>query len=263
MNHQNKKNLILVLCLLLATSSKLMAQLQDMKLLNTPIDISCDFKDFTNTYYLADSLAAFDPVTASGQLIYRRYQYATRQAFDNMLGALRPVVANEFPTTEYAASPSLPFSIQFVSARTVRIRATSGFQVKPDQESLMLVNGKASVDTKSWKYTKVTGGYKYTSAFGSVTVLVHPWHVEFRDASGRLLTKTIHNIDNADSTFTPVLPFCYVRRASDYSRSISAAFSLSPGEKIFGCGESFTTFDKRGQKVVLWADDANGVQNHV
>jgi len=38
-------------------------------------------------------------------------------------------------------------------------------------------------------------------------------------------------------------------------------FSLSPEEKIFGCGESFTQLDKRGQKVVLWADDANGVQN--
>ena len=38
-------------------------------------------------------------------------------------------------------------------------------------------------------------------------------------------------------------------------------FILSPDEKIFGCGESFTRLDKRGQKVVLWADDANGVQN--
>jgi alpha-D-xyloside xylohydrolase len=36
---------------------------------------------------------------------------------------------------------------------------------------------------------------------------------------------------------------------------------LSPGEKIFGCGESFTALDKRGQKVVLWTDDANGVEN--
>jgi alpha-D-xyloside xylohydrolase len=52
-----------------------------------------------------------------------------------------------------------------------------------------------------------------------------------------------------------------VRRASDYSRSFSATFTLSSDEKIFGCGESFQSFDKRGQKVVLWTDDANGVQN--
>ena len=44
-------------------------------------------------------------------------------------------------------------------------------------------------------------------------------------------------------------------------RASAAVFSLSPDEKIFGCGESFTEFDKRGQKVVLWTDDANGTQN--
>jgi len=37
--------------------------------------------------------------------------------------------------------------------------------------------------------------------------------------------------------------------------------SLSPDEKLFGCGESFTRLDKRGQKVVLWANDANGVES--
>ena len=52
-----------------------------------------------------------------------------------------------------------------------------------------------------------------------------------------------------------------MRRAADYSRSYNAAFTLSPGEKIFGCGESFTGLDKRGQKLVLWTDDANGIEN--
>jgi alpha-D-xyloside xylohydrolase len=56
------------------------------------------------------------------------------------------------------------------------------------------------------------------------------------------------------------LPFSFIRRPSDYSRSLAAVFSLSPGEKLFGCGESFTRLDKRGQKVVLWANDANGVE---
>ncbi|MFN8206598.1 MAG: hypothetical protein U0T82_04230 [Bacteroidales bacterium] len=55
-------------------------------------------------------------------------------------------------------------------------------------------------------------------------------------------------------------PLLFVRRSSDYSRSFNAAFSLAPGEnswlrRIIRC------LDKRGQKVVLWTDDANGVQN--
>jgi alpha-D-xyloside xylohydrolase len=75
-----------------------------------------------------------------------------------------------------------------------------------------------------------------------------------------LLTRTDHDSDNT-STFTPIMPFSFVRRAADYSRSMDAVFTLSPGEKIFGCGESFTSLDKRGQKIVLWTDDANGIQN--
>ncbi len=83
--------------------------------------------------------------------------------------------------------------------------------------------------------------------------------MELRDAAGRLLTRTQHTSDYA-ATLVPALPFSFVRRSSDYSRSVAAVFSLSPGEKLFGTGESFTRLDKRGQKVVLWANDANGVQ---
>ena len=229
-------------------------------LLNEPIDISGDFRNFSNTYYLADSLSSFDPKTGSGRISYKRYEYFTRQAFDNMLAVLKPVNPNEFPTGEYAASPTLPFSIEFISARTLRIRTSSRFQVKPDEESLMLVNGKVQQDNSAWKYSKTEHGYRYNSSYGSVLITEYPWRIEIFNADGKLITKTINNTDGSE-TFTPLLPFSFVRRASDYSTSMDAVFSLSPDEKIFGCGESFTEFNKRGQKVVLWADDANGTQN--
>ena len=229
-------------------------------LLNEPIDISKDFRDFTNTYYLADSLAQFDPMTGAGQVEFKRYEYQTRQAFDNMLAILAPVHANEFPTTEYAASPVLPFNISFISSRTIRIRMSSGAPLSSPDDSLMFVNQTVPAD-HSWKYDLMNNGYKFTSAYGSVIVEKFPWHIRIYDHQGKLLLGTNHYSDNTGVTFTPVLPFSYVRRASDYSRSWSAVWSLSPGEKIFGCGESFTPFDKRGQKVVLWTDDANGVQN--
>ncbi len=230
-----------------------------LPLLNEPVDVSGDFRDFSNLYYLADRVVQFDPATASGKMCWRRAQYQTRQAFDNMLGAVRPAVSNEFPDREYEPDPNLAFSIQFVSPRAFRIRATSGPQLRPDEPSLMLAGGKAPSDS-SWKMTQVEGGYRYTSAYGSVTILQNPWAIEVRDAQGRLLTRSIHQSQTGE-TYTPILPFSFVRRARDYSRSICAVFSLSPGEKIFGCGESFTGFDKRGQKVVLWTDDSNGVQN--
>ena len=227
-------------------------------LLNEPVDVSPDFRNFSNIYYLADRLAEFDPVTCSGKIRYQRAQYFTRQAFDNMLAVLKPVEPNEFPANEYEASPTLPFSIDFVSPRTLRIRLTSGPQVARSTDTLMLAGPVPRDDL--WQYSKVPGGHRYSSPFGSVTILDDPWHIEIRDATGKLLTKTDHTSDNS-TTFTPILPFAFVRRAADYSRSFNAAFTLSPGERIYGCGESFTRLNKRDQKIVLWTDDANGIQN--
>ena len=226
-------------------------------LLQDLVDVSADFHEYRNTYFLADKLTGFDPATGAGAITWARHQLTPRIAFSNMENILRPFDGSTFPEGEYAVNPALPFSIQFVSPRTVRIRLQTGPQVGADEPSPMLV-GEPPRDG-SWKLARITGGYRYTSAAGSVTILENPWHLEFRDAQGRLLTRTNHAADNA-TQLDPVLPFSFIRRTSDYSRSVAAVFSLAPGEKIFGCGESFTRLDKRGQKVVLWANDANGVE---
>jgi alpha-D-xyloside xylohydrolase len=227
-------------------------------LLSDPVDISSDFHDFSQTYFLADRLAAFDPVKGEGAVVWRRNELVPRIAFDNMEAVLRTFGGVTFPEGEYAVDPALPFSIQFVSPRTVRIRMKTGAQGRPDAPSPMLV-GDPPHDN-SWKYEKIPGGHRYSSAAGSVAILENPWHIEFRDPQGRLLTRTNHTSDYQTS-LDPALPFSFIRRPSDYSRSVAAVFSLSPGEKLFGCGESFTRLDKRGQKVVLWANDANGVES--
>ena len=237
-------------------------------MLNSPVDITGDFRAGENFYYLADQLTDFDPATHSGKIIYQRAQLVPKHAFDNDLASLTPCKPNEFPENEYAANPSLPFAIDFISPRALRIRMTSGPQVHPPQPELMLA-GPVPHDN-SWKYEKISvaatpsspaaTAHRYTSTAGSVTITENPWHIELRDASGKLLTQTDHTVDNKTS-FTPTMPFAFVRRTADYSRSYNAAFTLSPGEKIFGCGESFTGLDKRGQKIVLWTDDANGVES--
>ncbi len=235
------------------------AQLQGFNLVNEPIDISSDFANFENTYYVATQLAEFDPATATGKVQYRRYEYSTRMAFDNMLGALKPVDQNEFPANEYEESPVLPFEIQFISDRTIRLKAKSGFDRFDDEESLMLVNGTVE-GGKPWEYSKSGNTHVYKGKYGRVEISERPFQVSIYDGDGKLLTSTNTMRENS-GTYTPVLPFSFVRRASDYSRSFNAAFNLQPDEKIFGLGESFSQFNKRGSRVVLVTDDANGVQN--
>jgi len=227
-------------------------------LLSDVVDVSGDFHSYTNSFYLADTLASFDPATGNGVINWRHNQLSPRLAFNNMEPRLVPSGSLVFPDNEYATNPALPFSIQFVTPRTVRIRIHTSSQIAPAAPSLMLV-GEPPRDG-SWKYERITGGHRFSSAAGSVTIDENPWRIEFRDATGRLLTETNHASDNG-KVLDPVLPFSFIRRASDYSRSVAAVFTLSAGEKLFGCGESFTKLDKRGQKIVLWTNDANGVEN--
>lgn len=249
---------LLSLCFIMVCMMNTKAQTENNYLLNEPIDVSPDFRNFTNTYFLADSLVSFDPATGSGTVKWLRSRYFRRFAFNNDLAQLRAHQSNIFPQSEYAINPVLPFSIQFISPRSLRIRMKTGAVAHEQKDDMMLV--KEPETDRSWKYTKTAEGHLYVSAYASVLVRNYPLHIEIRDSRGKLLTATNHDKDNSN-TFTPVLPFSFVERASDMSRAVAASFSLVPGEKIFGCGESFSRLDKRGQKVVLWTDDANGVQN--
>ncbi|WBL27427.1 glycoside hydrolase family 31 protein [Zunongwangia sp. HGR-M22] len=249
-----------MLSVALGISSLGFSQVQNTDVLNEPVDVSKDFENYQNTFYFADELMDFNPKTGKGTLKYNRYEYQTRQAFNNMLMKPDTVAANEFPSTEYAEAPELPFEIQFVSDRTVRLKMTSGPQFNQPETSLMLVDGTAANHPELWNYSKIDKGHQFKSEHGKVEIIAKPWHVNIYDEKGKLLTSTLHNSD-VQNTYTPVLPFSFVRRNSDYSRSFSPVFSLQPDEKIFGCGESFTQFNKRGQKVILYTDDANGVQN--
>jgi alpha-D-xyloside xylohydrolase len=199
-----------LLCFAIATVSAM------PPLLNDPVDVSGDFHAPENFYFLADKVSGFDPVTHSGTILYQRAQYRVRHAFNNDLALITAVGPNEFPDQQYAANPSLPFSLDFLSPRTIRLRLTSGPQVHPPQEELMLAGELPHDD--SWKYEKIAAGHRYSSAAGSVTIVENPFHIELRGPDGKLLTATDHSEDNK-STFSPVLPFGFVRRTKAGYRS--------------------------------------------
>jgi alpha-D-xyloside xylohydrolase len=104
----------------------------------------------------------------------------------------------------------------------------------------------------SWEVSGDEAWTIYAGPHGSVTVHAEPVRFEFRDASGVLLTRTWNLADTMGVVNTRPTPLCFVRNASNLRRHIAATFTLSPNEKLFGCGESFTRLDKRGQKLVLW-----------
>src|SRR5580698_7817639 len=111
-------------CFIVCQTFLLTASNPQLPLLNGPVDVSSDFHDLSDFYYLADQVSEFDPATHSGKIIYQRARFSPRHAFNNDLAIVTPANPNEFPEDQYAANPELPFSIEFVSPRVLRIRMT-------------------------------------------------------------------------------------------------------------------------------------------
>lgn len=232
---------------------------QQPQALNDPVDVSQDFQRMEHVYFVGGRVREFDAATGEGTLQWDRYLRSTTLSFNKVDVTLARARSTEFPGTEYDEDPVLPFSITFVSPRTVRLRFNTRAVPIADSPSLMLV-GTPQHDN-SWKVEQTDKAIIYTSAYGQVRLVKDPWHIEFYDAAGRLLTRT-QNIGDPHTFFTPV-PFSFVRRASDLSHRVAATFELAHDEKIFGCGESFTRLDKRGQKVNAWTRDAMGAQDEL
>lgn len=241
--------------LLIALSASARAQT-----LGDVVDAGLDFRTPNRLLFAASRLTAFDARTGRGSLQWDRYAVQPSLNFNKIdLGYAR-AGATEFPGTEYDRDPALPFDISFVSPRTVRLRFSTRdlpAAVMQGEQSLMLA-GPVPRDT-SWRAQSGDSVVTYTSAYGQVRIRRNPWSIELRDAHGTLLTQT-QRLGQPNS-YTPYVPFSFVRRARDAGRSTAATFELAQDERIYGFGESFTRLNKRGQRVVAFIRDAMGAQS--
>ncbi|MBP3775657.1 MAG: DUF4968 domain-containing protein [Prevotella sp.] len=254
------KKILSIVCLLgasLAAQAQLQTSAGVQYLQCMPKDQSSDFSDLSNTYFLADSLASFDAAKGEGKVNWKRYRLSPRQAFN--LNGYWPVRMKtlDFPDTEYDNDPNLSLKIDFVSPRCVRIRmATSPIEApRKDSESLMLAGAVPS--SSAWKMSSNGNTIAYSTDYGTVEIQKYPWRIVLKDKNGKVMTQTRHIIDN-DSSQVKLLPFSFIKRGSDNSRSINPVLTIAPGERIYGCGESFGALNKVGQKVQIMVTDPQG-----
>ena len=230
-------------------------------------DMSGEFSDLSNTYFLADSLTAFDLDKGEGLLNWKRYRLAPRQAFN--LNGYWPVRMQmlDFPDTQYDNDPNLRIRVQKIDGRTLRVTIFTS-PVEPEMSdaddpmfSPEFIARQTGSETRigrgRWNVSSSDRSVTYENGNGSLEIQKYPFRIVLRDGNGKLLTQTRHIIDN-DSTQVKLLPFNFIKRGSDNSRSINPVLMLSPGERIYGCGESFTSLNKVGQKVQLSVVDPQG-----
>ena len=241
-------------------------------------DMSTDFSDLSNTYFLADSLVSFDAQKGEGKVQWKRYRMSPRQAFN--LNGYWPVRMQmlDFPDAAYDNDPELKISIEFITPRTARIRMlTTPIEPKDnDADDPMFCDQfkrRATREGQSPSASQAThtgdspcvsqvsqNAITYKTEYGQIEIQKYPWRIVLKDTKGRVLTQTRHIIDN-DSSQIKLLPFSFIKRGSDNSRSVNPVLTLAPGERIYGCGESFTSLNKVGQKVHLSVTDPQGPES--
>ena len=268
-----KKIFICVICVFcgaLATYSQIQTNAGVQYLMNIQKDMSTDFSDLSNTYFLADSVASFDAAKATGTVKWNRYRLSPRQAFN--LNGYWPVRMEmlDFPSTEYDNDPQLKLQLSFISPRCIRLTMLTT-PVEPKNEDGSdpmfapefvgkLADAANGSLTKEWQPVSDGRSIAYNSEYGSLEIQRYPFRIVLRDKNGKILTQTRHIIDN-DSSQIKLLPFSFIKRGSDNSRSVNPVFTLASGEHIVGCGESFTKLDKVGQKVHLYVTDPQGPES--
>jgi alpha-D-xyloside xylohydrolase len=227
---------------------------------NQPVDVSEEFTKQQNHFFVGSVVQEFDPQTASGEILWRGLALKQRVSYHQLtLQFENYKVWEDTPPEEYEDEQALPFSLSFVTPKTVRLRIAARTRGIHDEPSLMFAVPPPT-DDSSWEMSEAESHTTYEGPFGSLSVHKDPVRFEFRDVSGRLLTHT-HNLADAKGVVNSMpTPFSFVRNASNLHRNFAASFTLSPDEKLFGGGESFTRLNKRGQKLVLYAYDAYSAQ---
>jgi alpha-D-xyloside xylohydrolase len=224
------------------------------------VDVGAEFQKPEQALFAASRVIRFDPRTGRGALQWDRYVRQPSFNFQKIDRGFARAPSNEFPGTEYDRDPVLPFAIDFVTPRTVRLRFATRDVPLADLESApsLMLAGPVPVDT-SWRIESTDSVVTYRSAFGRVRMVKDPWSIELYDAADHLLTRTQRF--NEPPSLTTYIPFSFLRRSRDVGRSAAATFELSANEKIYGFGESFTRLDKRGQRIVAFLRDAMGAQS--
>src|SRR5213593_3727210 len=122
-----------VLLCFLTCGSHLHAQV-----LGDPVDVSQDFQKMEGVYFVGSAVKSFDPSTGQGTLQWDRYLRNTTLSFNKIDVGFTRGRGTEFPGSEYDQDPTLPFSITFVSPRTIRLRFNTRAVPLSDGSSLML-----------------------------------------------------------------------------------------------------------------------------
>jgi len=225
---------------------------------NDPVDPAGEFRKQQNHFFVADRAERLDPTAAAGALLWKRMSFIQRVSYHQVTLQFEDfAIWKDQPEEEYADEQAFPFALDFISSRCVRVRLAARPDELGDGDSIMLERCEPG---EPWQREDAKDRTTWGGPHGSIAIRRDPWSIELRDAEGRLLTRTPHHRESPSVVNSYPMPLCYARSASSFHRHVAASLALSPDERLYGCGESFTRLDKRGQLLHMWTRDAYSAQ---
>src|ERR671939_1889411 len=140
---------------------------------NQPIDMSEEWSKQENHFFIASKIEEFDRGSLSGKIRWKGQALKQRVSYHQLTPQLDDYkVWEHAPPGEYEDEQDLPFSVSFISPRTVRLQMSAQIAALREEASLVL-DGEPGTDD-SWEMSGAEASTTYESRFGSVTVTPDP-----------------------------------------------------------------------------------------
>lgn len=148
--------------------------------------------------------------------------------------------------------------ISLYSESIIKILAYKGKNKIPDYD---FVNSKNCLDLQDLiQETKDTLVIKNSKM--KVTIDKNSYGFKVCNSRGKvLLEENLNDVDSVGEGENRVPPLGYSFDNKGNCKTMNLCFMLTPYENIYGLGEKFTEFNKRGQKIKMFNCDALGVRS--
>jgi alpha-D-xyloside xylohydrolase len=241
--------------------------------LNTPIDIVEDFFGTQNNYFFLTELESFDPPTGRGLVRCKRFRRKLRLSFNQEMIPFEEALGWEFPP-DYQNDKTIEIAFDFFMNDAVRIRLdshTGGITknhhvplIIENEEKLIPLGEVAQVDRTQNSWSLVSDDREkivYGAKKGMLRIYKNPFKFELTDRIGKSIWKSYSILEKTSLLNSEPLPCCFIQKAGTTERYFSFSYTLAENERFYGCGESFTSLNKRGQRINLCTVDPKGVEN--
>ncbi|MGN6531347.1 MAG: hypothetical protein ACTHK0_06310, partial [Ginsengibacter sp.] len=195
------------------------------KFLNHPLDIMDDFYELENEYFVSGEVRDFNLKKGEGKIQWNYHRWVMDWFFNKIDMHLQKAEQKEAPFQDYESHPLCNFSLSFINSKTIRLRLKTTSALQQEHPSLML-DGEPEIKGM-WKGKDDLEKTIYKSEHGSLILNKKNFKLELFDADEKILTST-NSFEELEGMHSKRYPFLFIKRSSDYTRSIAASFSLLP-----------------------------------